>query len=99
LLAICLRLLQGRDRLLDSLSANAYSIYLLHYVFVVWLQYALLGLGLFAVAKAAIVFCGTFVMSWAAAVAFGGLSLGAFFTQAKRWVPARVGQKPDGPLH
>ena len=98
-LALCLRFATGRHWALDSLSANAYSMYLNHYIFVVWLQYALLGLGLFAVAKAAIVFCGAFVMSWAAAVAFGGLSLGAFFTQAKRWVPARVGQKPDGPLH
>ena len=72
--------------------------YLNHYIFVVWLQYAVLGLGLLAVVKAAIVFCGTFVLSWAVAVALGGLSMGAFFTQAKRWVPARVGQKQDGPL-
>lgn len=97
-LAVCLRFATGRHWALDSLSANAYSMYLNHYVFVVWLQYAVLGLGLFAVAKAAIVFCGAFVMSWAAAGAFGGLSLGAFFTQAKRWVPARVEQNQDGPL-
>jgi hypothetical protein len=97
-MAICLRFATRRHWVLDSLSANAYDMYLNHYIFVVWLQYAVLGLSLFAVAKAAIVFCGTFVVSWAAAVAFSGLSLGAFFTQAKRWVPARVGQKQDGPL-
>jgi len=97
-LAVCLRFATGRHRALDSLSTNAYSMYLNHYIFVVWLQYALLGLGLFAVAKAAIVFCGAFVVSWAAAVAFGGLSLGAFFTQAKRWVPVRIGQKRNDPL-
>jgi len=97
-LAVCLRFCTGRSKALDSLGANAYNMYLNHYIFVVWLQYAVLGLGLFAVVKAAIVFCGTFVVSWAAAVAFGGLSLGAFFTQAKRWVPARVGQKQDRPL-
>ena len=60
--------------------------YLNHYVFMVWLQFAVLDLALFAVGKAAIVFMGTFVMSWALAVATGGLSLGAFFAQAKRAV-------------
>ena len=96
-LALCLRFATGRHWVLDSLSAQAYNMYLNHYIFVVWLQYAVLGLGLFAVAKFAIVFCGTFVLSWAAAVALGGLSMGAFFTQAKRWAPAKVGQKQDGP--
>jgi len=66
LLAICLRLMRARHRLLDSLSDNAYSIYLLHYVFVVWLQYALLGVGLDAIGKAAIVFASALALSWAA---------------------------------
>ncbi len=66
LLAICLRLMRTRYRVLDSLSANAYSIYLLHYVFVVWLQYALLGVDLDAIEKAAIVFAGALALSWAA---------------------------------
>ena len=42
LLAICLRFAPERTRILDSLSVNAYSMYLPHYVFIVWLQYALL---------------------------------------------------------
>ena len=37
---------------LASLSANAYSLYLVHYVFVVWMQFALLGTALFARSKA-----------------------------------------------
>ena len=45
---------------------------LIHYVFAVWLQYALLGTGLFAIGKAAIVFGGTLIMSWAIAAAMGG---------------------------
>ena len=49
--------------------------YLLHYVFIVWLQYALLPFGLFAIGKAAIVFGGTLLMSWAAAAAFGSVAL------------------------
>ena len=39
LLALCLRFAAERTRILDSLSVNAYSMYLLHYVFIVWLQY------------------------------------------------------------
>src|SRR5262249_28169423 len=64
-LAIFLRFAKNRSRVLDSLSRNAYGMYLIHYVFVVWLQYALLNAPLFAVAKAAIVFGFTLVLSWA----------------------------------
>jgi glucan biosynthesis protein C len=85
-LAICLRFATRRHWALDSLSSQAYSMYLNHYVFMVWLQFAVLDLALFAIGKAAIVFIGTFVMSWALAVATGGLSLGAFFAHAKRAV-------------
>lgn len=53
----------------DSLSRNAYGIYLVHYLFVVWLQYLLLGLAIFAVAKGAIVFVAALALSWAAAIA------------------------------
>ena len=70
-MALCLRFAPERTRILDSLSVNAYSMYLLHYVFIVWLQYALLPVGLFAIGKAAIVFGGTLALTWAAAVAFG----------------------------
>jgi surface polysaccharide O-acyltransferase-like enzyme len=66
LLAICLRLLQSRDRLLDSLSSNAYSIYLVHYVVVVWLQYALLGVDLNVIGKATMVFAAALTISLAA---------------------------------
>jgi len=72
-LAMCLRFAHWRRRELDSLSANAYRMYLIHYTFAVWLQYALLGTPLFAIAKAAIVFSATLIMSWAIAAAIGGL--------------------------
>jgi surface polysaccharide O-acyltransferase-like enzyme len=71
-LSICLRFAHWRRRAFDSLSANAYRIYLIHYVFAVWLQYALLGTGLFAIGKAAIVFIGTLITSWAIAGVMGG---------------------------
>ncbi len=64
LLAICLRFAHERRRAFESLSANAYRIYLIHYVFAIWLQYALLDVALFAIGKAAIVFGGTVIISW-----------------------------------
>jgi len=86
LLAVCLRFARERTRTFDSLSANAYGIYLIHYVFVVWLQYALLDTGLLAIGKAAIVFGGTLIMSWAITVALGGLPLVSQLIAAKRGV-------------
>jgi glucans biosynthesis protein C len=71
-LAVCLRFAHWRAWAFDSLSANAYRIYLIHYVFAVWLQYALLGIGLFAIGKAVIVFCATLIVSWSIAAALGG---------------------------
>ena len=71
-LAVCLRFAHWRAWAFDSLSTNAYRMYLIHYVFAVWLQYALLGTGLFAVGKAVIVFGGTLIMSWSIAAAMGG---------------------------
>jgi glucans biosynthesis protein C len=48
------------------LSANAYGIYLLHYPFVVWGQYALLESDIGAIPKAACVFTGALGFSWGA---------------------------------
>lgn len=54
---------------LDAVQPSAYGIYLLHYVFIIWLQYALYDYSLPAVAKFAIVFAGTLSASWALTVA------------------------------
>src|SRR5207247_10998298 len=54
-----------------------YGIYLVHYVFVIWLQYILLGVALFAAAKAAIVFTGALALSWATSAAVCRLPIGA----------------------
>lgn len=64
-LAITLRFLRARDRMLDSLSVNAYGIYLVHYVFVLWLQYALIGATLNAFSKVIVVFSVALTLSWA----------------------------------
>jgi surface polysaccharide O-acyltransferase-like enzyme len=51
-------------RLLDALQPAAYGIYLLHYIFIIWLQYAVYDYSLSAGVKFAIVFAGTLSMSW-----------------------------------
>lgn len=53
-----------------SLQRNAYGIYLLHYLFVIWLQFALLFAPLPGAIKAALVLAGTLAMSWLGAAGF-----------------------------
>jgi surface polysaccharide O-acyltransferase-like enzyme len=84
LLAVCLRFSRNRILVLDSLSSNAYAMYLVHYVFVVWLQYALLGRDLFPIAKVAIVLSCTLILSWASSAAFNRFVLGSYIVPAKR---------------
>jgi hypothetical protein len=98
LMALCLRFAPERTRILDSLSVNAYSMYLLHYVSIVWLQYLLLPIALFAAGKAVIVFSGTLALSWAAAVAFGNVAWDNHLAQAKRWMRASLGDPAPAKL-
>jgi len=84
LLAVCLRFMTGHSRLLSYLSVNAYGLYLVHYVFVVWLQYALLAMPLFAIVKAGIVFGGTLVLSL----------LTTFAVQSFPWGARLIGAAP-----
>jgi len=81
--AVFLRFSSARSALTDSLSENAYAIYLVHYVFVVWLQYALLGAALPAVVKGVLVFVSALLLSW-------GLAVGAerFASLARQFRPA-----------
>ncbi len=67
-LAASLRLTQTSLRLLDAMQPSAYGIYLLHYVFIIWLQYTVYDPPFPAVVKFAIVFAGTLSMSWALTV-------------------------------
>jgi len=59
-----LRFAKRRVRIFDSLSENSYGIYIVHYVFVTWLQYLLLGSGLAPLVKGIVVFVGTLTLSW-----------------------------------
>jgi hypothetical protein len=94
LLALCLRFAAERTRIFDSLSVNAYGMYLLHYVFIVWLQFALLPASLSAIGKAAIVFGGTLALTWSAALVLGNVRWDSHLTQAKRWLRAGIGGTP-----
>jgi surface polysaccharide O-acyltransferase-like enzyme len=68
------------------LKDKAYGIYLIHYAFSIWLQYALLGLAMFAIIKAAIVFTGTLLMSWASVAALRRIPASAWINRSwRRW--------------
>lgn len=73
--AVFLRFASARSAMTDSLSEHAYAIYLVHYVFVVWLQYALLGAAIPAIGKGVMVFAGTLLLSWGVAASAGRLAL------------------------
>jgi glucans biosynthesis protein C len=77
LIAVCLRFATGQSRILDILAANSYGLYVVHYPFVVWLQYALLFATLFAIVKAAIVFGGALALSLIATLAIQRIPFGA----------------------
>ena len=83
-LALVLRFAARRSRMLDALKRDAYGMYLVHYAFVVWLQYALLGIGLDAVVKGSIVFGGTLLLSWGAIAAMRRLASAAQVISADR---------------
>jgi glucan biosynthesis protein C len=63
-LAVFHRIFRSARRVWESLAANAYGIYLIHYIFVLWLQYLMLPLDLPAVPKFALTFAGSLALSW-----------------------------------
>ncbi len=68
-LSIFLRFVRARGRVFDSLTRNAYGMYLIHIAFVAWLQYALLRAQMSPIAKGSIVFLCTLALSWGAVAA------------------------------
>jgi hypothetical protein len=94
-LAAAVRFGGFRARLLASVKANAFGMFLVHYLFVVWLQFALLGLALPALVKAAIVFSLTLTLSWSATALLRRIPavahiIGADRRPAARPAPIRV---------
>ncbi len=75
IMALFLRFSNDGSSVLDPLRENAYGIYLIHYVPVLWLQYAMYDMSfgpvpqISAIIKAVIVFVLTLLFSWAATAA------------------------------
>jgi len=69
LTALFLRAFRKPIRVLDSLSRCSYGIYLLHYLVIIWLQYAVLRTSLSVGGKFGIVFVGGVAICWAATAA------------------------------
>src|SRR5262249_25839169 len=92
--AVFLRFGGARSAFTDSLSENAYAIYLVHYVFVVWLQYAVLEATLPALVKAVLVFVGALLLSWGVA-----LGAGRFAALARQFrnTASNAGWRSGGP--
>jgi surface polysaccharide O-acyltransferase-like enzyme len=63
-LSIFVRFAKSRLSLLDAVRPSAYGIFLVHYIFIIWLQYSVYDFALPAFVKFAIVFVGTLSMSW-----------------------------------
>ncbi|HWN78690.1 MAG TPA: acyltransferase, partial [Bradyrhizobium sp.] len=66
--AVFLRFARSSLWLLDAMQPSAYGIYLLHFIFLIWLQYIVYDPAFPAFVKFAIVFAGTLSMSWALTV-------------------------------
>ena len=64
-IALALRFTRNGHPLLDTLSRNAYGIFLLHYPCVSWLQWSLLDRALPAPIKGMLVIAGAIALSWA----------------------------------
>jgi hypothetical protein len=63
-LALFARFARTRSQVWDSLAANAYGIYLIHYAFVSWLQLSLLKSHLPAFVKGSLVTVVAVLLSW-----------------------------------
>ncbi len=68
-MAFFARFATDRVAIFDSLTENAYGMYLVHYAFVSWLQLALLKFAMSGLAKFTVVFAGTVALSWATVAA------------------------------
>jgi hypothetical protein len=68
-MALFVRFAGRRFWIFDSLSDNEYGMYLIHYMFVSWLQLVMLNVPLSAIEKGVLVFAGTLLLSWGASAA------------------------------
>jgi glucans biosynthesis protein C len=57
--------------IIDGISENAFGIYFFHFLFVLWMQFALLGVPLPAVIKGVSVLIVSLLLSWLTSIATG----------------------------
>lgn len=69
MLALFARRFASGSAIMESLSRNAFGMYLIHYGIVSWIQYGLLPVSLPGLAKFAVVFAAAVGLSWAGAAA------------------------------
>ena len=93
-MAACLRFVAWPSRLLGSVADSAFGMYLFHYVFVVWLQYLLLGASIPGFVKGAGVFTATLVLAWATAAVVRAVPFGAYLLGPERKLSARAPAPP-----
>jgi Acyltransferase family len=62
--ALFLRFAKANWSWMDALRPSVYGIFLVHYIFIIWLQYAVFDYAWPAGVKAALVFAGTLSLSW-----------------------------------
>jgi hypothetical protein len=68
-LALFVRFATRRRWIYDSLSENEYGMYIIHYMFVSWLQLAILNSSMPAIEKGILVFAGVLLLSWGSSAA------------------------------
>jgi len=68
-LALFVRFANHRRSIYDSLSDNEYGMYLIHYMFVSWMQLAILALALPAIGKGLMAFAVVLLLSWGSSAA------------------------------
>ncbi len=66
--SLFLRFAKASWNWMDALRPSAYGVFLVHYIFIIWLQYAMYDYALPAFVKFIIVFAGTLSLSWASVV-------------------------------
>ena len=79
LTGLFLRFAMRQVGIFDSLSDNSYGIYIVHYVFVTWLQYLLLRSPLAPSLKGMVVFLITLIFSWGSIAAIRRIPMVAKF--------------------
>ncbi len=77
--------------MLGAVATNGYGIYFFHYLFVLWTQYSLLNVSVFAPVKAFAVFCISIALSWMASEAVCRFEVGRrIFRGQKRQLNLQV---------